>query len=657
MKLCPANPHAVRANSCLRALSVVLSGLFFFAGACGGDLPAADDSPRTETRSSALVQTCTATNVQGNPYQGQLCGGAFIDNCTPGLIYTCTGGPRGTTGNCTLAQSCSVGCLTGPGDTPVTANIGTATPVANDACFTGPAPLTFSTNATTGGSYVTMTATLNNPHSPYAVVNFQGTTADVPPLCDVPLLLQPNATSVSWIEPTNVVASTKNVPLWTLISFNDSSGALRNLVSVTNPLTLNPGGTLPKPPLQSFSVTDANGSPISTIPGGSNVFTHGTLAASTPAPVGGTRGTVTSNPANAFVSDGSFTIDAGCTSNFTAGTLTASSAFTSNVSATVSATSGGGATLSQNVVVTPPPLAVQSVTLTPSTVTGGASLTGTVGLNRVVLASDANSTVSVRIAEGNISGAQLATFPGCTGTPACTGPLTVAQGSKSASFTISTKPVASQDFVTVAASAPWSNSSASANITINPGGSTGPALSSLVMTPSSGTCGFSTVGTVTLTDAAPAGGAVVALSSSSTSNAQVPASVTVAAGQTQASFNGTTGPTCNMSSVLITATYAGVSKQNALFFNASGGSGGGAATLTLTASGRSGESVFSTPAGLSVHVGTTGSASFAVGTRISLQATNGRSAVWSGACSSGGSTTKTCTFTLGANASVTANVR
>src|SRR5438067_13387637 len=130
-------------------------------------------------------------------------------------------------------------------------------------------------------------------------------------------------------------------------------------------------------------------------------------------------------------------------------------------------------------------------------------------------------------------------------------------------------PVASQDFVTVAASAPWSNSSASAKITINPGGSTGPALSSLVMTPSSGTCGFSTVGTVTLTDAAPAGGAVVALSSSSTSNAQVPASVTVAAGQTQASFNGTTGPTCNMSSVLITATYAGVSKQNALFFNAS----------------------------------------------------------------------------------------
>ncbi|MFL5389212.1 MAG: hypothetical protein ACJ79C_10825, partial [Myxococcales bacterium] len=62
--------------------------------------------------------------------------------------------------------------MTGPGDTPVTANIGTATPIASDACFTGQAPLRFSTNATTGGSYVTMTATLAQAHSPYAVVNF-----------------------------------------------------------------------------------------------------------------------------------------------------------------------------------------------------------------------------------------------------------------------------------------------------------------------------------------------------------------------------------------------------------------------------------------------------------------------------------------------------
>src|SRR5438093_1011089 len=70
----------------------------------------------------AAVQTCTATNVQGNPYQGTLCGGAFIDNCTPGLLYSCKGGNRGDTNNCRLVQSCAVGCITDPTDTPVTAN-------------------------------------------------------------------------------------------------------------------------------------------------------------------------------------------------------------------------------------------------------------------------------------------------------------------------------------------------------------------------------------------------------------------------------------------------------------------------------------------------------------------------------------------------------
>jgi hypothetical protein len=40
-----------------------------------------------------------------------------------------------------------------------------------------------------------------------------------------------------------------------------------------------------------------------------------------------------------------------------------------------------------------------------------------------------------------------------------------------------------------------------------------------------------------------------------------------------------------------------------------------------------------------------------------LSVTNGRDAIWSGACSSGGNKTKTCTFTLDANASVTANVQ
>jgi hypothetical protein len=60
------------------------------------------------------------------------------------------------------------------------------------------------------------------------------------------------------------------------------------------------------------------------------------------------------------------------------------------------------------------------------------------------------------------------------------------------------------------------------------------------------------------------------------------------------------------------------------------------AAPTVTATGRSGERVTSAPAGINVATGASGSASFTLGTSITLSVTNGRSAVWSGACSSNG---------------------
>lgn len=555
--------------------------------ACGEDQP-----PREELaqRRAELVQVCTARNVGGNPYQGTLCGGAFIDNCTPGFLYTCSGGPRGSTNNCQFLQTCSTGCITGPNDTPVTANIGLATPLADDTCFTGPAPLSLATNQTMGGNYVTATATLTQRHTPYAVVNFQGTTTEVPPLCSPPLLLMPGDTQVSWSQPTGVVPATKTVPLWTLISFNDGDGAPRAIVSVERPLTLLPGGTLPAPQLASFDVTDASGAPITRIVGGTNAFTRGTLLAATPAPVGGLRVTVTSNPASAFDTDGSFTIQAGCTTNSTSGVLTATSTAVSDIAVTITG-SASGASLSKNVVVTPPPLGIQSVTLTPSTVTGGSGVTATVRLNRAVSSSDTSSTVSLRLSEGLVSGAQIATFPGCTGSPACTGPVQVPVGAQTANVALSTSAVGTQDILTVAASASWSRNSASAQLTINPGGSCTPNCAGKTCGPDGcgGTCG------------------------------------TCAAGQT-----------CNA---------AGSCESS------------GSATLTVTATGRSGERILSSPAGISVSVGSTGSASFATGMSLTLSASNSRDVIWSGACSSGGAKTKTCTFTLNANASVTGNVQ
>jgi hypothetical protein len=108
--------------------------------------------------------------------------------------------------------------------------------------------------------------------------------------------------------------------------------------------------------------------------------------------------------------------------------------------------------------------------------------------------------------------------------------------------------------------------------------------------------------------------------------------------------------------VTISATYNGITQTAALSVAASPPPVQ-SATLTVTATGRSGERVTSTPAGISAATGASSSASFALGTAITLSATNGRSVVWSGACSGGGSKVKTCTFTLNGAAAVTANVQ
>ena len=80
--------------------------------------------------------------------------------------------------------------------------------------------------------------------------------------------------------------------------------------------------------------------------------------------------------------------------------------------------------------------------------------------------------------------------------------------------------------------------------------------------------------------------------------------------------------------------------------------------LTVTATGRSGERVISAPAGINVNTtGSSGSASFPSGTSVTLSVSNGRDAIWSGACSSGGSKKKSCSFTLKGPATVAANAQ
>ena len=226
-------------------------------------------------------------------------------------------------------------------------------------------------------------------------------------------------------------------------------------------------------------------------------------------------------------------------------------------------------------------------------------------------------------------------------------------------------------------------------------------VSALSLTPSTVTGGSGSTGTVTLGGAAPPGGLAAFLASSSPV-ATVPSSIVVPAGQLSATFPVTTSVVSASTALTISASGSGTAtavltvnpgttctpttcaaqgKSCGTIADGCGGTlscgscvapqtcggggvpnvcGGGAVStvpLTVTATGRAGESVSSSPAGLKVTVGTTGTANFATGTLVTLTVSNGRDAIWSGGCSSGGSKAKSCTLTMNAATSVTANVQ
>jgi hypothetical protein len=277
--------------------------------------------------------------------------------------------------------------------------------------------------------------------------------------------------------------------------------------------------------------------------------------------------------------------------------------------------------------------ALSAITLSPSSVVGGNASQGTATLNTVAPSGGAVVTLTS-------SNGALASVPAS---------VTVAAGATSATFAITTSAVTTASAATI--SGAYGGATRTATLTVNPVAAA-PSLSGVTVSPSSVTGGSSSTGTVTLTSAAPTGGAVVTLSDNSTA-ATVPTSVTVLAGATSATFTVTTSTVTASTPVTITGSLDGATRTATLTVNPAGA----AVTLTVTASGRSGERVTSNPAGINVAVGSTGSASFTGGTAITLSVSNGRDAIWSGACSSGGNKTRTCTFTISGNVSVTGNVQ
>src|SRR5262249_44450620 len=129
--------------------------------------------------------------------------------------------------------------------------------------------------------------------------------------------------------------------------------------------------------------------------------------------------------------------------------------------------------------------------------------------------------------------------------------VTVPAGSTSATFTASTSAVSFQTLVAITASS--GSTTESATLKVNPGPSP-VAIGSLALNPTSVKGGNTSQGTVTLNEVAPSGGMLVTLASSNTGVATVPASVTIPAGATSATFTVSTNKVSNSTSVRISAS-------------------------------------------------------------------------------------------------------
>jgi hypothetical protein len=306
---------------------------------------------------------------------------------------------------------------------------------------------------------------------------------------------------------------------------------------------------------------------------------------------------------------------------------------------TLSATLNGSSA-SVQINVLPPSL--HSISFSPSTQSGGAQASATVMLNGQAPAGGAVVSLSSN---------SLAVSPPPT--------VTVPAGSFSTFFPVSTSSVTAPTTATVTAS--WNGGSAQSQLTLLPQ----PPPSALTLSPTS-TVGQSGGSSATVSIASPQStDTTFQVTSSDPAVASVPGSMIVPAGVTNGGFNIFTSAVSVQTAVTISVSGGGVTKSAILTVTPSAAPppppppppSSSTATLTVTATGRTGERVGSSPAGISVAVGSTGSASFATGTAITLSISNGRDAIWSGACSSGGNKTKTCTLSLSAAASVTANVQ
>jgi LmbE family N-acetylglucosaminyl deacetylase len=370
--------------------------------------------------------------------------------------------------------------------------------------------LTLSPGSVVGGNPSTGTVTLSGPApSGGAVVTLVSSNTSVG---SVPssVTVVANATTATFQVTTNAVASNTSVTI--SASYN---GTTQNANLTVTPvavalsaLTVSPGSVV-------------GGSPST-----------GTVTLSGPAPSGGAVVTLVSSNASVASVPGSVTVAANAT---TATFQVTTNVVASNTPVTISATYNG---TTQNANLNVSAAALTVVSVSPTSVRGGTPSTGT-----VTLSGPAGAGGAVILLSSNNPSA--ATVPAT---------VTVPASSMTATFTVTTVPVLANTTATV--SAVYGSTTRTAALTV-----TAATLSSVSLRPTSLPGGSPSTGTVTLNGPAPASGATILLSSNNSSVAAVPASVTIPANSTTASFAVSTVPVASNTTVTISGTYGSATRS------------------------------------------------------------------------------------------------
>lgn len=211
----------------------------------------------------------------------------------------------------------------------------------------------------------------------------------------------------------------------------------------------------------------------------------------------------------------------------------ATSSVSTDTSATITATdpSGNKSTASLSVLA-PKPIVLSSVSLSPTSITGGLGVTGSLKLSGKV-----KSNFIVTLASDKAFAQVPAT-------------VTISTGLDSATFKVTTSAVTQDGTATISAVGPSKEKvqtalTVKAPLTVK--------VTSLSLVPTSVSAGQSSTGTVTISDKAASTGFSITLSSDQ-KFAQVPGTVKVAAGQTSTTFAITTSTVTAKSNATITAT-------------------------------------------------------------------------------------------------------